>query len=114
METSPQWLPDNPTRGQCNVTALVVRDYLGGEILKTPVENDWHFYNRVDGIVYDLTAEQFSVVPAYLDIPSTRDEALAGTAPERYHALALDVDQALRSQNDSGKNQTAARRPLDA
>ena len=94
LETSPQWLPENPARGQCNVTALVVWDRFGGEILKTPVGNDWHFYNRVAGTVYDLTAEQFSVPPAYLDIPSARDEALAGTAPDRYQALAAHVSQA--------------------
>ena len=97
LKTSPQWLPENPARGQCNVTALVVWDRFGGEILKTPVGNDWHFYNRVAGTVYDLTAEQFAVPPAYLDIPSTRDEALAGTALDRYQALAAHVGQALLS-----------------
>ena len=78
--TSPLWLPENPARGQCNVTALAFYDRFGGEILKTPVESDWHFYNRVAGTTYDLSAEQFSVPPAYLDIPSDRDEALAGSS----------------------------------
>ena len=98
VESSPQWLPDNPARGQCNVTALVVCDRFGGEILKTPFGSEWHFYNRVAGTVYDLTAEQFAVLPAYLDIPSTRDEALAGTAPERYRALAARISRALSSE----------------
>ena len=98
LETSPQWLPENPARGQCSVTALVVWDRFGGEILKTSVGNDWHFYNRVAGTVYDLTAEQFAVPPAYLDILSSRDEALAGTAPDRYQALAAHVGQALMSK----------------
>jgi hypothetical protein len=57
-------LPENPARGQYNVKALVVWDRFGGEIHKTPVGNDWHFYNRVAGTIYDLTAEQFSVRPA--------------------------------------------------
>lgn len=30
-ETSSQWLPENPARGQCNVTSMVVQDILGGE-----------------------------------------------------------------------------------
>ena len=97
LESSSQWSPENPARGQCNVTALVVCDRFGGEILKTPVGDDWHFYNRVAGAVYDLTAEQFAVPPVYLDIPSTRDEALAGTAPDRYQALAAYVSKALMS-----------------
>ncbi len=96
VETSPLWLPENPARGQCNVTALAFYDRFGGEILKTPVEGDWHFYNRLAGTAYDLSAEQFSVPPAYLDIPSNRDEALAGTAPQRYQALAARVRDVLR------------------
>lgn len=98
VETSSQWLPENPARGQCNVTALVFYDRFGGEILKTPVGDEWHFYNRVAGIVFDLTAEQFSALPAYMDIPSTRGEALAGTAPERYQALADRVRTAVAPQ----------------
>jgi hypothetical protein len=61
---------------------------LGGEILKTPVGAEWHFYNRVGGRVYDFTAEQFATPPDYRDLPSNRDEALAGTTVERYAALA--------------------------
>jgi hypothetical protein len=98
LDTSSQWLPENPARGQCNVTALVVCDHFGGEILKTPVGEEWHFYNRVAGTVYDLTAEQFPAPPAYLHIPSTRDEALAGTALHRYQALAASVRRALVSR----------------
>jgi hypothetical protein len=82
VETSPQWLPEHPAR----------------EIPKTPVGNDWHFYNRVAGTVSDLTAEQFCVLPAHLDIPATRDDTLAGTAPERYQALADRVSEALASK----------------
>ena len=37
VETSSKWRRDNPACGQCSVTALVVQDLLGGEILKTNV-----------------------------------------------------------------------------
>jgi hypothetical protein len=87
-ESSSQWRPDNPALGQCNVTALVIHDHFGGDILKTPVGSEWHFYNRIDGRIYDFTAEQFASPPDYRDLPSDRDEALAGTAVERYEALA--------------------------
>ena len=46
IETSSGWQPGNPASGQCGVTALVVHDKLGGEILKTDVNGAWHFYNR--------------------------------------------------------------------
>ena len=98
IETSLQWLPHDPARGQGPVTALVFHDRFGGEILKTPVGDDWHFYNRMAGRVCDLAAEQFSELPDYLNIPSSRDEALAGSAPERYQALASRVSKALASK----------------
>ena len=46
----------------------------------------------------DFAAEQFSELPAYLNIPSSRDEALAGSAPERYQALADRIREALASK----------------
>ena len=48
LETSGKWLADNPARGQCNVTALLVNELFGGEILKTPLPEGDHFYNRID------------------------------------------------------------------
>ncbi|MEB3212487.1 MAG: nucleoside-triphosphatase [Leptolyngbyaceae bacterium] len=57
-----QWSSDNPARGQCAVTALVVQDYLGGEIIKCDVigDDDSHFYNKLpDETIADLTRSQF-------------------------------------------------------
>jgi hypothetical protein len=87
-ETSALWMPDNPARGQCNVTALVLHEHFGGELLKTRVGAEWHFYNRTDGHVYDLTASQFSAPLEYGDEPATRDEALVGTPREQYGRLS--------------------------
>lgn len=58
-----QWNTNNPARGQCAVTALVVQDYLGGEIIKcdVTVDDDSHFYNKLpDGEIVDLTRIQFT------------------------------------------------------
>jgi hypothetical protein len=41
--TGGKWRPDNPACGQCSVTALVLQDLLGGDILKTSVKGQWHF-----------------------------------------------------------------------
>lgn len=59
------WRHDNPARGQCGVTALVIQDLLGGDLIlgevfagKTKVGH--HYWNRLlDGSVVDLTADQF-------------------------------------------------------
>jgi hypothetical protein len=85
--TSGMWLVDNPARGQCNVTALLVNELFGGEILKTPLPEGDHFYNRIDGRRIDLTDSQFAAPITYLDLPSDRNEALAGTALQKYEAL---------------------------
>jgi hypothetical protein len=59
------WTPENPSRGQCDITALVVQDVLGGDILGADVYLDGervegHMWNRLaSGIEIDLTRDQF-------------------------------------------------------
>jgi hypothetical protein len=87
IETSGKWRRDNPACGQCSVTALVVQDVLGGELLKTRVAGAWHFYNRIDGRRWDLTSSQFATPIGYDDLPSSRQEALADTSKQKYVVL---------------------------
>ena len=87
IETSGNWLADNPARGQCNVTALLINELFGGEILKTSLPEGDHFYNRIDGERIDLTASQFDAPVHYQDVTSSRDEALAGTSIAKYESL---------------------------
>ena len=87
LRTSGQWLPGNPARGQCNVTALLINELFGGEILKTPLPAGDHFYNCIGGERIDLTDGQFEAGVNYLDIASDRREALAGTSVSQYTAL---------------------------
>ena len=44
LDWSSRW----PSKGKCTVTALVVQDYLGGELLRAPVEDVSHYWNRLD------------------------------------------------------------------
>lgn len=59
------WRPDNPAREQCGVTALVVQDVLGGdlvlgEVQVNGVKTGHHYWNRLpDGTEVDFTADQF-------------------------------------------------------
>jgi hypothetical protein len=85
--TGRKWRRDNPACGQCSVTALVVQDLLGGDILKTDVGGAWHFYNRIDGRRWDLTVSQFETPIGYDDLASDRAEALSDTSNESYEAL---------------------------
>lgn len=87
IETSSKWRPDNPACGQCSVTALVLQDLLGGDILKTSVEGQWHFYNRIGGQRLDLTDTQFEQSLEYQDQPSSRSEAFEDTSAGQYEIL---------------------------
>lgn len=87
LETSSAWQPDNPARGQCSVTAIAVHDILGGDILKTRTPGGTHFYNRVNGVKWDLTISQFDRPIPFEDLPSDRAEAMADTSPAQYELL---------------------------
>ncbi|RKE06510.1 YunG family protein [Catellatospora citrea] len=64
-EDVPDWHAGNPARGQCGVTALVVHDLLGGDLMcgevhVDGVRTDYHWWNRLSGgLEVDLTREQF-------------------------------------------------------
>jgi hypothetical protein len=60
------WSTENPARGHCGVTALVVQEHLGGDLLLADVvhadgsRQGVHYWNRLpDGTEIDLTREQF-------------------------------------------------------
>lgn len=69
------------------MTALVVQDELGGDILKTDVNGAWHFYNRVGGSRVDFTMSQFDSPVSYDDLPSNRSEALNDCSQQQYELL---------------------------
>jgi hypothetical protein len=87
VETGRHWQHDNPASGQCGVTALVVHDRFGGEILKTDVNGAWHFYNRIDDRRVDFTMSQFDSPISYDDVASNRDEALGDCSQQQYELL---------------------------
>ena len=64
-DMSAEWSPENPSRDQCGMTALVVQDVLGGDLVLAEVHQDgvkvgYHYWNRLpDGSDVDLTGDQF-------------------------------------------------------
>jgi hypothetical protein len=86
-ESSGSWSAENPVKGQCSVTSLVVQDIFGGDILKTKTRGGTHFYNSIDGVRWDLTISQFDYPIPFEDRQSSREEAMADTSPEQYEAL---------------------------
>ncbi|WP_338652104.1 hypothetical protein [Lysinibacillus sp. Y5S-8] len=100
-QSSSKWSLDNPAKGQCGVTSLVVQDILGGEIRKTFLKEGWHFYNVINGIRMDFTEEQFSYIIDYQDIDSNRNEAFHDTNDAQYSYLKSQVYKLLGKAESS-------------
>jgi GNAT superfamily N-acetyltransferase len=95
-----EWSPENPARGQCDVTAMLVRSYLGGEILVANVLHEGrrverHAWNRLpSGVTIDLTRDQFRRGER-LGEPAAEEPLGLGDARERQNLLADRVEKAL-------------------
>jgi hypothetical protein len=98
------WTPENPSRGQCDVTSLVVHDIFGGDVLAADVFRDGerveaHMWNRLPGgLELDLTRGQFRNGEV-IGPPSTRSRP-AQFDPEhpRYHRYQAYLVLARRVQ----------------
>ena len=95
-----EWTVDNPSRGQCDATAVLLRSYLGGEILVADIVRDGrrierHAWNRLSsGLTLDLTRDQ--LLPGQeLGSPSVQEPMLLGNSRERHALLAERVAAAL-------------------
>ena len=94
------WSEDNPAWGNCAVTALVVRDYLGGDLLiagvvRDGVRVDRHVWNRLpSGLSVDLSRDQFRDGELY-EAPQLLTEAMKAGTEERYAILAARVRERL-------------------
>jgi hypothetical protein len=86
--SSSKWTPACPALGHCSPTSLVIQDVFGGNLLKTRAGDAWHFYNEIDGAMYDFTAEQFQNKPQYANLTATREEALRDCSEAQYRALS--------------------------
>lgn len=97
------WSPTNAAKGQCGVTALVLNDLLGGDLMVAEVHfpdgrrQGWHTWNVFgDGLEVDLTREQFRAGEAIQ--PGRRVTRPAGPPrrePARYERLRRRVRERL-------------------
>jgi hypothetical protein len=95
-----EWSETNPSRGQCAVTALLVRELLGGDILIANVIRDGrrverHAWNRLaSGITLDLTRDQFVAGESFTE-PAAEEPLITHRTPERFETLKMRVLAAL-------------------
>ncbi|WP_433758007.1 YunG family protein [Nocardia sp. CA-135398] len=106
------WTQANHAKGQCAVTACVVQDYVGGEILNTTAtlpsgETVSHYFNLVDGGIVDLTLQQFPDTtrfskpkPKMKGFASTREFCLSyESTRQRYSLLNTRVAKYLHDRD---------------
>lgn len=85
-----KWSEDNPTCGQCSITAFLVQDIFGGEVYGVPLgDGNYHCFNVVGDAVFDLTSEQFDHPLTYtMDFPQSRETHFAKAEKKaRYETL---------------------------
>jgi hypothetical protein len=93
------WSDHNPASGQCAVTALVIQDYLGGELRRGEAGAISHYWNLLpSGEEVDLTRHQFDEGIEITNIvPRTRNYLLShAETATRYNELARAVGDRLR------------------
>lgn len=108
-----KWSGDNPARGQCVVSSLVVQNYLGGDLRRYRVSgagiNETHYCNVLeDGTVLDTTASQYTG-PVTLRIDpvdfsgyaSVREKRLAEDDTRKRYELLLSRVEAKLSRDVS-------------
>ena len=95
-----RWSAENSAYGQCAVSALIVQDHFGGELLRARVDGISHYWNRLPtGLEVDLTRKQFGSNP-YVPAGEVKSRDFVLSFPEtadRYLSLrrALGVDAEL-------------------
>jgi len=96
-----------PSYGQCAQTAIVIWETFGGQILKTdnvPMRSGRHFYNRINGVRCDFTADQFDIPEyshrlVYKDILSSAEDAATEASQAQVNALRQAFNQAWAEAN---------------
>ena len=84
------WSAENPSWGQCAVTALLVQDLLGGELLRSEVRGISHYWNRLPtGEEVDLTCQQFGSSYALSEPPEPRSREYVLSFPETTRRFVL-------------------------
>jgi hypothetical protein len=93
-----RWSEENPALGQCAVSALIIQDHFGGELLRCDSPTGSHYFNQLDdGERLDMTSDQFAggFVPSHPELRD-RDYVLSfAETRHRYEKLRRRVDATL-------------------
>jgi len=70
-----EWSRENMTLGQCSITAFLAQDIFGGRVygILRPGGN-YHCYNVIGDVKFDLTSEQFTREGTFLDYEDNKEQ----------------------------------------
>ncbi len=97
------WTAENPSWGQCSISSFLAQDIFGGEVygILRP-QGNYHCYNLIDGVAFDLTSEQFGEEKLdYSENPlQSRNEHFSRDEKRlRYELLKARLEAQLRSED---------------
>lgn len=102
-----KWNEENPSLGQCAITALIVNDFFGGKIMRCMASSGSHYYNIIDDELLDLTVEQFlGEIPQYENGEErTREYLLSNEdTKNRYLLLNKNLQESIKEENKIRNN----------
>lgn len=76
-----EWVPNDPSYGQCAITAMLVYDMFGASIHRIRVDGGGtHYFNKIDGHYIDLTVDQFDLynIPVQYEPNEEMDRKYSG------------------------------------
>lgn len=103
------WSPENPAAGHCDVTSLVIRERMGGDlkmcqVFRDGVFSEHHYWNVLpDGRELDLTSSQFDGLETFGDATTLTAEVFAASGPlkpelvDRVNRYRAEVNRRLRA-----------------
>lgn len=100
-----EWVPTDPSYGQCAITAMLVFDMFGGSIHRIRVDGGGtHYFNKIDDHYVDLTREQFDLynIPIKYEPNEKMQREFCGKNPDtkaRYHQLQRNIILYLKENN---------------
>lgn len=76
-----------PSRGQCFVTAVLIRELYGGKILFAEVKGERHYWNEINDVEIDFTSDQYGGDGYHPIALKGKVSRAKGTLNKRYRKL---------------------------
>ena len=98
------WVPNDPSYGQCAITAMLVHDMFGGTIHRIRVDGGGtHYFNKINGQYVDLTREQFDLynIPVSYEHNEQMDRQYCGKnedTKKRFELLIENIKKYLETK----------------